>query len=82
MSVFNPDPSICGLDRTRLGPHLASWNTLNEILLHDELSDDDLKRLVLLEKEGKNRCDIQKKLVARIMSREKKILLQRVNPHA
>ena len=64
-------------DVERLSPHLASTGALNDILILDVASTDDLQRMLIMEStgnyasDGHARYSVVRKLVARILSRER-----------
>ncbi len=74
--LFRPlhQPVVRPRDLKRLGPHLASSGRLNEILVLDEVSTEDLQRMLLIEANAdrpRPRYVIVRKLVARIVARER-----------
>ena len=70
---------VTAKDRARLGPHLANYNLLNEILLLNNLSVEDVHILLELELQGKARRFVLYRLIGRIKSKERKQLIQCVN---
>lgn len=70
--LFDNQPRLTHADRKRLSPHLTGWNRLSSILAADLTSEDDLKRLVLIEYEGKRRKPIVKKLLGYLHSSQRK----------
>jgi hypothetical protein len=61
-------------DVKRLEPHLASSGRLNEVLVLDTISTEDLQRMLLIEANAdrpRPRYVIVRKLVARIVARER-----------
>ena len=64
-------------DVKRLGPHLSSSGRLNEMLVFDVVTTEDLQRMLLMEAgRRKPRYVIVRKLVARILSRERERLIR------
>jgi hypothetical protein len=69
-SIFPNQPTLSAKDVERLAPHLSGWNRLSEMLVLDTVSNDDLKRLILLEtKMTSPRKRVIQKLLARLLSR-------------
>ena len=61
-------------DVKRLEPHLASSGRLNEVLVLDTITTEDLQRMLLIEANAtrpRPRYVIVRKLVARIVARER-----------
>lgn len=56
-------------DVARLGPHLKNYNHLNEILLLNELSIEDVQKMYLLEHKGRRRAPILRRLRGRITAK-------------
>ena len=73
------DVSMSSKDATRLKAHLGGWNLLNEILLLGNVCSPDLRRLILLEVQGKGRPDILRKLATRLASTEQEELWEQIN---
>lgn len=74
--LFAPlrQPTLRPRDAKRLEPHLASSGRLNEILVLDTISTEDLQRMLLIEANATHprpRYVIVRKLVARIVARER-----------
>ena len=68
--------SLSKRDERRLSSHLISTRRLNEILVMDSVSTDDLKRMVIIEAQRPvPRMIIVRKLVGRIHSRERQRIL-------
>lgn len=65
-------------DLKRLKPHLGGWNHLNEILLLNQMSAEDIKKLILIEITNKEREQILSKLTARLKSLELKQLREHI----
>jgi hypothetical protein len=66
-------------DLIRLRDHITNWNRLNEILLlGEQVSTDDLRRLIVLELAGKARKRILLALVSRLYSRQQKTLWKEI----
>jgi hypothetical protein len=66
-------------DRKRLTPHLSHWKHLNEILILNGVSNEDLKKLAIIEATtGKHRKVILGKLVGRLMARERRAMLRQL----
>lgn len=57
-------------DVRRLKPHLTGWNHLNEILLLGQVTEADVRKLILIELLTKKRRTILMKLTARLKSME------------
>jgi hypothetical protein len=69
-------------DAKRLEPHLVSARRLNEVLVMDSVSDQDLRRMVLAEAAKPTpRVTIIKKLLGRIYARQRKEILDLVFPN-
>lgn len=64
--VITPD------DIVRLGTNLNSWHHLNELLILDQFSLSDLKKLLILETEGKQRQQVLTNLCSKIKTKETK----------
>lgn len=74
--------TLSAADAKRLEPHLVSARRLNEVLVMDSVTDDDLRRMVLAEaKKPAPRITIIKKLLGRIYARQRKEILDLVFPH-
>lgn len=60
-------------DVNRLAPHLAGSGKLNELLVLDTVGNTDLRRMLVMEanRKGGPRYVIIRKLLARILSRER-----------
>lgn len=56
-------------DLNRLGPSLSNWPKLNELLILG-VSNADLKKLILVELNGKKRLSILDRLCARLKKQE------------
>lgn len=75
-------------DVKRLSPHLVSTGALNGILVLDVASTDDLQRMLIMESTGKHARDgharyaVVRKLVARILSRERTRMVTEAFGHA
>lgn len=79
VQLFTNQPKITKVIRARLAPHLSGWNRLSEMLLMDTLDDEDLKCMILIERERKiPRPAILRKLVARLVSRTRNHLMKAV----
>lgn len=79
--LFRPlkQPVVRPRDVKRLEPHLASSGKLNELLVLDVVSTEDLQRMLLIERNASRprpRYIIIRKLVARILSRERERLIR------
>lgn len=71
-------PAVRPRDVKRLEPHLASSGRLNEVLVLGTVSTEDLQRMLLIECNAgrpRPRYVIVRKLVARILSRERERML-------
>lgn len=74
--LFHPlkQPTVRPRDVKRLEPHLASSGRLNELLVLDVVTTEDLQRMLLIECNAgrpRPRYVIVRKLVARIVARER-----------
>jgi len=59
-------------DLVRLGSNLNSWSHLNELLVLDQFSLEDLKKLLTLEVVGKQRKQVLTNLTSKIKTKETK----------
>ena len=88
--IFRPlkQVTVTPRDVKRLSPHLASTGTLNEMLVLDVASTDDLQRMLVMEstanyaRDGHARYSVVRKLVARILSRERTRMVTEAFGHA
>ena len=64
--IFDSFTPVTFEDQTRLTPHLSNWNKLNEILLLG-VSDEDLRKLVILEMMAKGRKAVLHRLLGPIV---------------
>ena len=74
MKIFPKTPKLSDKDRTRLNEegYLQSWNKFVERINNVDLSQDDLKRLTILELEQEApRKPILEKLIVRLQKKEK-----------
>lgn len=78
-TIFTDQPDVTEADRKRLSPHLRAWNHLNNILTLNPFTEDDFKKLILLEVEGKKRKIILEHLVGRLKSMERTKALLKIN---
>lgn len=79
MNLFKPLRQVVlrPRDAKRLAPHLTSSGKLNELLVLDTITTEDLQRLLLIEAARKKpRYVIVRKLVARILSRERERMVR------
>lgn len=80
--LFRPLPqqvSISARHVNRLLPHLASTGKLNELLVLDAIPTTDLQRMLLLETDRPTpRYPVVRKLIARILSRERERMIKEV----
>jgi hypothetical protein len=79
--LFKPlrQPAVRPRDVKRLEPHLASSGKLNELIVLDSVTTEDLQRMLLIECNAvrpRPRYVIVRKLVARILSRERDRLVR------
>ena len=66
-------------DLIRLRGHITNWNHLNEILLlGEQVTTDDLRRLIVLALAGKARRRILLALVSRVYGRQQKTLWKEI----
>lgn len=63
MNLFDQQPRVTHSDRKRLAPFLTAWNKLSPAL--KEMSEDDIKRCVLIEATGPKRKLILERLLGR-----------------
>ena len=88
--IFRPlkQVTVTPRDVKRLSHHLASTGTLNEMLVLDVASTDDLQRMLVMEstgnyaRDGHARYSVVRKLVARILSRERTRMVTEAFGHA
>lgn len=88
--LFRPlkQVTVTPRDVKRLSHHLASTGTLNEMLVLDVASTDDLQRMLVMEstgnyaRDGHARYSVVRKLVARILSRERTRMVTEAFGHA
>jgi len=88
--LFRPlkQVTVTPRDVKRLSPHLVSTGALNEMLVLDVASTDDLQRMLIMESTGKHardghaRYSVVRKLVARILSRERTRMVEEAFGHA
>lgn len=88
--LFRPlkQVTVAPRDVKRLSPHLASTGALNEMLVLDVVSTDDLQRMLVMEstggyaRDGHARYSVVRKLVARILSRERTRMVTEAFGHA
>ena len=74
MKIFREQPKLTTTDRDRLnkGGYLNGWNKLVKTLKDEKPSEDDLKRLVIMELESPTpRRPILEKLVVQIQKCER-----------
>lgn len=78
--LFDNQPKITKDDIARLSRSISGWNRLCEVLVLDTISNDDLKRLIVMEKMRgtKARPRVLRKLVGRLVSRTREALLEKV----
>lgn len=62
---------VTARDRSRLAPHLAGWNHLQEMLLLEEFTLEEVKMLIFIEAEGACRPAIMDRLIARMKKMER-----------
>lgn len=77
-SLF-PGLRLTKLDARRLNPHIQNYNLLNEILLLNSLTIEDVQRMVVLELGGKGRQFVLKRLVGRLKTKERQELLNNIH---
>lgn len=65
-------------DISRLAHTIISARTLNEVLIMDTATTDDLRRLVMIEAGGRKRRTIIEKLLGRINIRERRRVLEAI----
>ena len=66
---------VTARDRARLAPHLAGWNHLQEMLLLEDFTLEEIKMLIILEVEGSRRQIILDRLLARMKKMERQELV-------
>jgi hypothetical protein len=74
MKIFREQPKLTAADKTRLAAigFLDGWNKLVKTLKDKQPTEDDLKRLVLMELESElPRRPILEKLIVQIQKRER-----------
>lgn len=71
LQVFRDPVTLSMSDQERLSPHLSHWGRLHNILLLRP-SEEDLKKLYVLELMGKKRRRILDRLIAPIMRHERR----------
>ena len=84
--LFRPlkEVSISKADIKRLAPHLSCSGNVKELLVLDTVSTEDLQRMLLLEwtgaysRERRPRYDIVRKIIARIVSRERNRMINEI----
>jgi hypothetical protein len=72
MDIFNPDPKVNPEDVERLSHWLDNYLRLNEGLVLNRFSTDDLKRMVVIESKGQRREPLLRRLIGRIISAERR----------
>lgn len=77
MKIFTKQPKITASDRKELRPLLTGYNYLvGELSSYPNYySQDDLKKLILLELQGKKRLFILEKLTSRILTKERENIM-------
>ncbi len=81
MKLFPKTPSLTNKDRDRLNKagYLQSWNKFVAKINEAEPTEDDLKRLVVLELEREApRAAILEKLVVRIQKKERETIFTKI----
>jgi len=68
--IFDKVIKFNGSDEGSLRLHLKSWNTLHDYLskIDDELSEDELIKLIVIEKESENRNHMVTRIHSRMIS--------------
>lgn len=74
-------PTVTKNDIKRLSSHIISSRRLNEMLVLDSITTDDLRRMVLIEaSKAQPRIVIVRKLIGRIHSRERQRIINAIRP--
>lgn len=73
MNLFDQQPRVTQTDRKRLAPHLTGWNKLSPALAG--MSDEDIKKCVLMEATGSKRKLILERLLGRYNKNNRKRIL-------
>jgi hypothetical protein len=84
MQIFKEQPEISKNDRERLEDigYLDGWNKLVSTLREHKPSEDDLKRLVILELESDApRRQILEKLIVKVQKHERGSINQAIRKH-
>lgn len=69
-------------DIDRLQPHLSSTGKLNEVLMLDTVTDDDLRKMLIIESyRDKPRRTIVRKLLGRLYRREYSYMMRLIFPN-
>ena len=71
-NIFEKQPVLWPEDQERLSPFLTGWNRFYEATRDENFSEDDLKKMVIIEvKNPVPRKDIIKRLIALIQKQER-----------
>lgn len=79
-SLFDSEFEITDGDRDRLSNIATSWTRLHDTL--NELDELDVKKLIVIEREGSNRPHITRRLRSRLVSLKRARYLQETDRHA
>lgn len=80
--LFDNQPRLTHADRKRLGHHTASVNNLIAIMSSSLVPEDDIKRMVLMEFEGKMRPVVVERLLGYLHSSQRKRVFTALRHHA
>lgn len=77
MNLFDQQPRVTHADRKRLQPLLAGWTKLSPAL--KTMSEDDIKRCVIIEAETAKRKLILERLIGRFNKKTRERILNTVS---
>lgn len=80
--LFPTQPKVTYADRKRLLPHLSGWNRICSLMESELTTEDDIKRLVVLEFDTKQRVPILQKLLACQHAMQRRRILNALTPRA
>lgn len=66
--------TVTNADIKRLKPHLSGWVHLNELLVADFFTAEDIKKLLVIEINDRGRRQILDKLCARLCTKQLELL--------
>lgn len=64
--IFADQPTVNVKDLIRLHPNISNQNTLNELLVLGNISETDVKKMLLIEAAGLNRDPIIRRLLQKL----------------